>query len=39
VEPNRKTLQAFTQYNVEQQVIPHAVAVEDLFPRSVLTVA
>jgi len=38
VEPNRKTLQAFIRFNVEQQVIPHAVAVEDLFPRSVLTV-
>jgi 4,5-dihydroxyphthalate decarboxylase len=38
LEPNRKTLEAFIRFNVEQQVIPHAVAVEDLFPRSVLTV-
>jgi 4,5-dihydroxyphthalate decarboxylase len=37
IAPNRKTLETFIQFNVEQQVIPHQVAVEDLFPDSVLT--
>ncbi len=36
VAPNRKTLEAFIRFNVEQQIIPHQMAVEDLFPRSVL---
>lgn len=36
VAPNRQTLEAFIQFNVEQQIIPRPVAVEDLFPRSVL---
>jgi 4,5-dihydroxyphthalate decarboxylase len=39
VEPNLQTLETFIRFNVEQQVIPHTVAVEDLFPRSLLTVA
>ena len=39
VEPNRTTLEAFIQFNVEQQVIPHTVDVEELFPESVLTLA
>jgi 4,5-dihydroxyphthalate decarboxylase len=30
--PNLKTLEAFIRFNVEQQVIPHQVEVEDLFP-------
>jgi 4,5-dihydroxyphthalate decarboxylase len=37
VTPNRKTLEAFIQFNVEQKIIPHQMTVEDLFPRSVLT--
>jgi 4,5-dihydroxyphthalate decarboxylase len=39
VEPNRKTLEAFIRFNAAQQIIPHAMAVEDLFPHSVLTSA
>lgn len=37
VAPNQQTLEAFIQFNVEQQIIPQPVAVETLFPRSVLT--
>ena len=37
VAPNRKTLEAFLRFNVEQHIIPHPMAVEDLFPSSVLT--
>lgn len=37
ITPNRTTLETFIRFNVEQQVIPHQVAVEDLFPDSVLT--
>jgi 4,5-dihydroxyphthalate decarboxylase len=36
VAPNRQTLEAFIQFNVEQQIIPQPMVVEDLFPRSVL---
>lgn len=36
VAPNRQTLEAFIRFNVEQQIIPRSVAVDDLFPRSVL---
>jgi len=36
VAPNQKTLEAFIQFNVEQQIIPQPMVVEDLFPRSVL---
>jgi 4,5-dihydroxyphthalate decarboxylase len=36
VTPNRQTIEAFIRFNVEQQVIPQPVAVEDLFPPSVL---
>ncbi len=32
IEANRKILEAFIRFNVEQQIIPHAVEVEDLFP-------
>ena len=37
VTPNRKTLEAFIRFNVEQQIIPHQMTVDELFPRSVLT--
>jgi 4,5-dihydroxyphthalate decarboxylase len=39
VAPNRQTMEAFIRFNVEQQVIPHPMAVEDLFPHSVLALA
>src|SRR5262245_42977385 len=37
VAPNRTTLETFIRFNVEQQVIPHAVTVEEIFPPSMLT--
>jgi 4,5-dihydroxyphthalate decarboxylase len=37
--PNRKTLEAFIRFNVAQQVIPHQVEVEALFPSSVHALA
>jgi len=36
VAPNRKTLEAFIRFNVEQQIIPRQMEVEELFPHSVL---
>jgi len=36
VAPNRQTMEAFIRFNVEQQVIPQPMAVDDLFPHSVL---
>ena len=36
VEPNRRTLDTFIRFNVEQQIIPQRVEVEDIFPKSVL---
>lgn len=36
VAPNRQTLAAFIQFNVEQHIVPRPVAVDELFPRSVL---
>jgi 4,5-dihydroxyphthalate decarboxylase len=36
VEPNRRTLDTFIRCNVEQQIIPQRVEVEDIFPKSVL---
>ena len=39
VAPNRATLETFIRFNVEQQIIPHAVAVEEIFPPSVLKAA
>lgn len=36
VTPNRKTLEAFIRFNVEQQIIPQSVEIKDLFPQSVL---
>jgi 4,5-dihydroxyphthalate decarboxylase len=36
VAPNRQTIETFIRFNVEQQIIPHAVEVDDLFPKSVL---
>jgi len=38
VVPNRQTFETFIRFNVEQQIIPHPVAVAELFPASVLTV-
>jgi hypothetical protein len=37
VAPNRTTLETFIRFNVEQQVIPQPVTVEEIFPPSVLT--
>ena len=37
VAPNRPTLEAFIDFNVEQAIIPQRVAVTDLFPPSVLS--
>ena len=37
IEPNRKTLEAFTQYAFEQGVCHRKIAVEDLFPPEVQT--
>jgi 4,5-dihydroxyphthalate decarboxylase len=37
--PNLKTLEAFIRFNVAQQVIPHQVEVEELFPHSVYALA
>jgi 4,5-dihydroxyphthalate decarboxylase len=39
VAPNRKTLEAFIRFNVEQQIIPQPMAVEEIFPPSVLALA
>ncbi len=39
LESNRKAIQAFIEFNVEQQVIPQAVEIEALFPSSVLNLA
>ena len=39
VAPNRQTIEAFIRFNVEQQVIPQPMAVEELFPPSVLALA
>jgi 4,5-dihydroxyphthalate decarboxylase len=36
VTPNRKTLESFIQFNVEQKVISRSVDLEELFPRSVM---
>jgi hypothetical protein len=34
IAPNRRMLEAIVQYATEQRIIPRAVAVEELFPRS-----
>jgi 4,5-dihydroxyphthalate decarboxylase len=39
VAPNRTTIETFLRFNVEQHIIPHAMAVDKLFPHSVLTLA
>lgn len=39
LESNRKAIQAFIGYNVDQKVIPRAVEIEELFPSSVLNLA
>ena len=36
LEANRKTLECFIRYNVDQKVIPRAVAVEDIFDKSTI---
>lgn len=37
VAPNRRTLEAFIQFNVAQQIIPKPVEVDSLFPPSLLS--
>ncbi len=39
LESNRKTIEALIGFCVDQQVIPHAVDIEDMFPSSVLNMA
>ncbi len=39
VAANRQTLERFIQFNVEQKIIPQSVAVEDIFPRSLVDLA
>ena len=36
VTPNRKSLESFIQFNVDQKVISKSVDLEELFPASVL---
>ena len=39
ITPNRQTIEAFMRFNVEQQIIPQPMAVEEIFPHSVLALA
>jgi 4,5-dihydroxyphthalate decarboxylase len=39
VAPNEKTLEAFIRFNVEQQIIPLPMAVEEIFPHRVPALA
>ena len=39
VAANRQTLERFIEFNVQQKIIPQAVQVEDIFPRSLVDVA
>ena len=39
LESNRRALEAIVQHSVEQGILPRAVAIEDLFPRSTRTLA
>ena len=39
VAANRQTVERFIQFNVEQKIIPQAVAVDDIFPRSLVDLA
>jgi 4,5-dihydroxyphthalate decarboxylase len=39
VAPNRTTMEAFIRFNVEQQIIPQPMALEEIFPHSVLALA
>ena len=39
IGPNRKTLEAFIQFNVDQKVIPRKVDVEEIFPSSLVNVS
>ena len=36
VESSRTTLETFVGFNVEQKVIPEAIAVDELFPEETL---
>jgi len=37
VEPNRKTLEAFMKFNVQQEIIPRPFDLEEIFPPSLVT--
>ena len=37
VEPNRKTLEAFMEFNVQQEIIPRPFDLEEIFPPSLVT--
>ncbi len=37
VEPNRKTLEAFMKFNVQQEIIPRPFDLEEIFPPSLIT--
>ena len=37
VEPNRKTLEAFMRFNVQQEIIPHPFDLKEIFPPSLIT--
>ena len=37
VEPNRKTLEAFIKFNVQQEIIPRPFELEEIFPPSLIT--
>ena len=39
ITPNRHTIEAFIRFNVEQQIIPQPMAVEEIFPHSVMALA
>ena len=39
VDANRRTLERFIEFNVEQKIIPQPVGVEDIFPRSLVDLA
>ncbi len=37
IEPNRKTLEAFVNFNVQQEIIPRPFDLEEIFPPSLIT--
>ena len=39
LEPNRKTLESFAQFNVDQKVIPRKVSLEEVFADGTLKLA